>query len=424
MNKELELQKSKRTALLFLVAAAVVFMVTAFLPRSFAVDCVKAVSEAAMVGALADWFAVVALFRKVPIPLISAHTNIIPNNKDRIADNLARFVQEKFLDPASLVELIRKHDPIAKLGAWLAEPANDRILGGYVVRLAAGVLDMAEDARIQRFLKDAFHAMLGKLDLSRSLATVLDALTRDGRHQEVLDDVIDAALLHLRAPENQELIASSIIQWLKREHAAMEKLLPTAWLGEKGADWVTEALNTLLLEVAEDRSHKLRRRLDRMIADFIVRLRDDPSFHERAEEIKRYIRDGEAVNAYLAEIWNGLRSWMRQDLMAEESELHQRVAAMSKWLGEELGRNEGLRESLSRHMEDAARAMAPDFADFLTRHISDTVKKWDTEDMSRQIELNIGKDLQYIRINGTIVGGCIGLLLFLSSHLIGLVRMQ
>eukprot|EP01034_Spumella_vulgaris_P045696 gene45696-56941_t len=304
MNKELELQKSKRTALLFLAAAALVFMVTAFLPRSFAVDCIKAVSEAAMVGALADWFAVAALFRKVPIPLISAHTNIIPNNKDRIADNLARFVQEKFLDPESLVGLIRKHDPIAKLGTWLAEPANDRILGGYVVRLAAGMLDMAEDARIQRFLKDAFHAMLGKLDLSRSLATVLDALTRDGRHQEVLDDVIDAALLHLRAPENQELIASSIIQWLKREHAAMEKLLPTAWLGEKGADWVTEALNTLLLEVAEDRSHKLRRRLDRMIADFIVRLRDDPSFHERAEEIKRYIRDGEAVNAYLAEIWN------------------------------------------------------------------------------------------------------------------------
>ncbi|KQW99810.1 hypothetical protein ASC94_31015 [Massilia sp. Root418] len=424
MNKELELKKSKRTALLFLAAAALVFMVTAFLPRSFAVDCVKAVSEAAMVGALADWFAVVALFRKVPIPLISAHTNIIPNNKDRIAENLARFVQEKFLDPASLVELIRKHDPIAKLGSWLAEPANDRILGTYVVRLAAGVLDMAEDARIQRFLKDAFHAMLGKLDLSRSLATVLDALTRDGRHQEVLDDVIDAALLHLRAPENQELIASSIIQWLKREHGAMEKVLPTAWLGEKGADWVTEALNTLLLEVAEDRSHKLRRRLDRMIAEFIVKLRDDPSFHERAEEIKHYIRDGEAVNAYLAEIWNGLRSWMRQDLMAEESELHQRVAAMSKWLGEELGRNEGLRASLSRHMEDAARAMAPDFADFLTRHISDTVKKWDTEDMSRQIELNIGKDLQYIRINGTIVGGCIGLLLFLSSHLIAMARMQ
>ncbi|SFV17797.1 DUF445 domain-containing protein [Pseudoduganella namucuonensis] len=424
MDKELELKKSKRTALLFLIGAAVVFLVTSFLPRGFAVDCVKAVSEAAMVGALADWFAVVALFRKVPIPLISAHTNIIPNNKDRIADNLALFVQEKFLDPASLVGLIRKHDPVAKLGLWLAEPANDRILGTYVVRFAAGVLDMAEDARIQRFLKDAFHAMLAKIDLAKSLATVLDALTRDGRHQEVLDDVIDQALLHLRAPENQELISSSIVQWLKREHAAMEKVLPTAWLGEKGADWVTEALNTLLMEVAEDRSHKLRRRVDQMIAQFIVNLREDPSFHERAEEIKRYIREGESVNTYLAEIWNGLRSWLRQDLSAENSELHGRVAAMSKWLGEELGRNPELRDSLSRHMEDAANAMAPDFAEFLTRHISDTVKKWDTEDMSRQIELNIGKDLQYIRINGTIVGGCIGLLLFLSSYIIGFVRMQ
>jgi uncharacterized membrane-anchored protein YjiN (DUF445 family) len=422
MDKEQELRKAKRTALMFLLAAAGIFVITAFLPHSLAVDAVKAVAEAAMVGALADWFAVVALFKRVPIPLVSAHTNIIPNNKDRIADNLAQFVREKFLDPASLVDLIRKHDPVGMLGKWLSEPANGHILGAYVVRVTAGMLDMAEDARIRSFLKDAFHAMLDKVDLAHLLAGVLDMLTRDGRHQEVLDDIIEQALLHLEAPANQEVISQSIVQWLKREHTAMEKVLPTTWLGEKGADWVSEALNTLLLQVREDRSHRLRRRLDELIATFIVRLREDEVFQQRATELKAYIRDGDAANAYIGQIWNSVRDWLRNDLASDSSELHARVAAMGRWLGEELARNDELRGSLNAHMEDAARAMAPDFSDFLTRHISDTVKRWDTREMSRQIELNIGKDLQYIRINGTIVGGCIGLLLFASSQVIGLLR--
>ncbi|MRV76719.1 DUF445 family protein [Duganella sp. FT92W] len=422
MDKEQELRKAKRTALMFLLAAAGIFVITAFLPHSLAVDAIKAVAEAAMVGALADWFAVVALFRRVPIPLVSAHTNIIPNNKDRIADNLAQFVREKFLDPASLVDLIRKHDPVGMLGKWLAEPANDRILGAYVVRVTAGMLDMAEDTRIRTFLKNAFHAMLDKIDLAHLLAGVLDVLTRDGRHQEVLDDIIEQALLHLEAPANQEVISQSIVHWLKREHAAMEKVLPTTWLGEKGADWVSEALNTLLVQVREDRSHRLRRRLDELIATFIVRLREDDVFQQRAMELKAYIRDGDVANTYIAQVWNSLRDWLRNDLASDSSELHARVAAMGRWLGDELAHNDELRSSLNAHMEDAARAMAPDFADFLTRHISDTVKRWDTEEMSRQIELNIGKDLQYIRINGTLVGGCIGLLLFASSQVIGLLR--
>lgn len=422
MNKELELKQAKRTALMFLAGAAAIFIVTAFLPHSFAVDCVKAMSEAAMVGALADWFAVVALFRKVPIPLVSAHTNIIPNNKDRIADNLAQFVREKFLDPASLVDLIRKHDPVTQLGNWLAQPANDRILGGYVLRFASGMLDMADDARIQQFLKRAMHALLDKIDLSQSAASVLDALTRNGKHQEVLDDVIRQIALFLGTEENRDVIANGIVHWLKQEHPKMEKMLPTNWVGDKGAEWVSEALNTLLAQIRDDPSHALRRRFDDVIAAFIARLRDDPALREKAEDIKRYIRDGDAVNSYIGGMWTSLRNWLRADLAAEESELHARVAAMGRWLGDELARNPELRRSLNQHMEDAARTMAPDFADFLTRHISDTVKKWDTREMSHQIELNIGKDLQYIRINGTLVGGCIGLLLFLSTQAIALLR--
>src|ERR1700758_4188795 len=138
MDKTTELKKAKRTPLLLLLAAACVFVVTAFLPRGLWVDGIKAVAEAAMVGALADWFAVAALFRRVPIPLVSGHTAIIPRNKHKIADNLAHFVQDKFLDVPSLVGLIRRHDPAQTVTVWLSEPANTARLGDYVVRLTGG----------------------------------------------------------------------------------------------------------------------------------------------------------------------------------------------------------------------------------------------------------------------------------------------
>lgn len=123
-DKALELKRSKRRALWLLLAAVAVFVTTIFLPRGPWIDGVKAVAEAAMVGALADWFAVVALFRRVPIPFVSRHTEIIPQNKDKIADNLAVFVREKFLGPDALAAQIRQHDPAQRLGAWLGEPAN------------------------------------------------------------------------------------------------------------------------------------------------------------------------------------------------------------------------------------------------------------------------------------------------------------
>src|SRR5471032_911355 len=162
MNKTLELKKAKRTPLLLLLAAACIFVVTAFMPRGFWVDGIKAVAEAAMVGALADWFAVAALFRRVPIPIVAAHTAIIPKNKHKIADNLAVFVQDKFLDVPSLVGLIQKHDPAQSITRWLTEPANTARLGDYVVKLTGGILDLTDDVRIHVFLKDALRDEIGR----------------------------------------------------------------------------------------------------------------------------------------------------------------------------------------------------------------------------------------------------------------------
>ncbi|MPW19276.1 DUF445 family protein [Paraburkholderia sp. CNPSo 3157] len=424
MNKVLELKHAKRRATLLLLIATAVFVTTAFMRASLWVDGIKAVAEAAMVGALADWFAVVALFRRVPIPGVATHTAIIPQNKDKIADNLALFVREKFLDESSIVGLIREHDPAQSVTNWLCVDANTQRLGDYVVKLTAGILELLDDARIQRFIKDALDAMLDRIDLSKATGAILDTLTRDGRHQQLLDDGIEHLMALLREPGVRAFIAEQIVDWFKREYPTLEKLMPSEWLGESGANVVAQAVNNMLLRVSEDPEHKLRHKFDEAATRLIVKLKSDPVFLQKGEEIKGYLKDSENLALYVRDLWGQLRDWLRVDLERGDSVLHTKVSAMGQWIGRELANDEALRRSLNQHMEEAARAMAPDFAGYLTRHISDTVKNWDSRDMSEQIELNIGKDLQYIRINGTIVGGCIGLLLYASSQIFAFVRLH
>lgn len=418
MTKEAELTRSKQLALALLAAAAAVFVVTSLLPRGFWVDALRAVSEAAMVGALADWFAVVALFRKVPIPFIQRHTAIIPGNKHRIADNLAGFVEEKFLRPEALAAVILKTDPSTHVAEWLQSPDNRAYLARHLLKLLPEILATADDARIQQLLRDALNAAIGKLDLSRSLGTVLAGLTRDGRHQELLDDGIVALIGVVNRPATRDMIAGQIAAWLKREHATMELMLPTEWISESGAAMIARALQNIMEDIAADRDHKLRLKFDDMVQRFLARLESDPSFAARGEEFKRYLRDGDAFNNYIHGLWGSVRDWIKADIAGGDSRLHDGVLQAAGWLSEELLRHPAMRASLNQHLAGMARTLAPAFASFFTRHISDTVKAWDDRDMSRQIELNIGKDLQFIRVNGTLVGGMIGLLLYLSSQLI------
>ncbi|MBP0590929.1 DUF445 family protein [Paraburkholderia sp. LEh10] len=424
MNKEVELKRAKQRATLLLLIATGVFVATAFMQRGMWVDGVKAIAEAAMVGALADWFAVVALFRRVPIPGVAAHTAIIPQNKHKIADNLALFVREKFLDESSIIGLIRKHDPAHSITNWLCVEANTQRLGDYVLKLTGGVLELLDDARIQTFIKDALDAMLDRIDLSKTTGAILDTLTRDGRHQQLLDEGIEHLMTLLREPGVRAFIAEQIVDWFKREYPTIEKYMPSDWLGERGANIVADTVNNMLLRVSEDPGHKLRQKFDDAAGRLIVKLKSDPAFLQKGEEIKRYLKDSENLALYVKDLWGQLRAWLRVDLQRRDSVLRAKVAAMGQWVGRELAQDEALRRSLNDHMEEAARAMAPDFAGYLTRHISDTVKNWDSREMSEQIELNIGKDLQYIRINGTLVGGCIGLLLYASSQVFALVRLH
>lgn len=416
MTKEAELRRSKMLALAFFAGAALLFVSTLFLPQNWWTGLLRAFSEAAMVGALADWFAVVALFKRVPIPIVSRHTEIIPKNKERIADNLGRFVHEKFLDTESIVRLIQRHNPVQKVADWLVKPANTELLGQHLVRVGAWLLDFIEDSAVQGFIRRAVHAMVNSVDLSKSAGTILESLTRDGRHQELLNEGITQLARLLDNADTQATISQGIVDWLKEDYAFIESMLPSELIGRKGAGLAVRLASGILNKVAADPKHPLRQRFDVFTQEFIERLKADPAFAARADEIKAYLLGDETLNGYLATLWGDLKSWVKKDLHSEDSSLRRRLVATGAWVGKVLAEDPQLRASLSENLESAARGVAPEFAGFLTRHIADTVKQWDDREMSEQIELNIGKDLQYIRINGTIVGGLIGVTLYLLSQ--------
>lgn len=409
------LRRAKRQALALLLVVTAVFVATSLVERGLLLNCIKAMAEAAMVGALADWFAVVALFRR-PLGLPIPHTAVIARNQERIGRNLGSFVRDKFLDVPSLVALIRRHDPAERLSQWLLAPGNAALLGQQAVRLASAALETVQDAQVERFIQKAVRTLIGQLDLSRALAAVLGTLTHNGRHQALLEEVLHKLVEWLQNPETREWVAQTIVAWLKKDHPRTEKLLPTDWLGDKGSAMLARALETLMSEVAANPQHTLRAQFDGALQRFVERLRHDPEWLRKGEEIRTYLQTDPTVGEYAKTLWMDLRAALQRDLADADSVLARQVVKLGVWLGESLAADPALRQSFNTRMEGWVQGLAPDVSQFVAQHIQDTVQRWDAEQMSALIELNIGKDLQYIRINGTVVGGLIGLVLFGLSH--------
>lgn len=410
------LARAKWQATGLFIAVVVVFALTYAFPQNLWVECARAMAEAAMVGALADWFAVSALFRRIPLPYLARHTNIIARNKDRIGENLSVFVRDRFLDAPSLVGMIRRHDPADLLAQWLTSPANAGLLGKQVARLISTALDTIEDEKIQELLNRAARALIGHLDISRGMAAALGALTHERRHQVLLDDLLVRLGSLLQSTDTRNFIAGTLVNWIKREHPLKQKVLPTDWLGGKGASAISHAVETLLVEVARDPNHQLRDTLDTAIARLIERMQNDPDWERRGEEIRSYLQNDEALGSYVHDIWAELRRKLREDLQDEHSALARNVSQMGQWLGMSLAGDAALRHRLNVRLELWAAQWAPDVAQSVAEHIRATVQRWDAQEMAELVEQHIGSDLQYIRINGTIVGGLIGLVLFVISH--------
>jgi uncharacterized membrane-anchored protein YjiN (DUF445 family) len=393
-----------------LVAMTMVFVIaTIYRDAHPAIPYVRAFAEAAMIGAIADWFAVVALFRHplgIPIP----HTAVIPRNKDRIGDGLARFVQEHFLAPEVVAERLAAADLAGALARWMAREGEAQRIADRLVRYLPTLFDALDDADVRRLVHRAVSNRLEKLELAPFAADVLELLTAGRRHQQLVDLVTRKAahLLAQYEPHIREKVAEN-----------------TAWLwkmlrvDERVSDKLLDVSRKTLSEVAEDPDHALRGRVEEMLAELVRDLREAPAYRETGERLKRTLLEHPAVGEYLHAVWVDIRADIAADARRPDSRLRQQLGELARGIGEAVLADDAVRRKLNLLFRAAALDILTAQRDEIGRLISDTVRRWDSATFSGRIEAAVGRDLQYIRINGTLIGGLAGLAIFVVSKLIG-----
>jgi uncharacterized membrane-anchored protein YjiN (DUF445 family) len=382
----------KRVALGLLCAAALLYALASALHGQHpAWGYVAAFAEAAMVGAIADWFAVVALFRH-PLGLPIPHTAIIPSNKDRIGAKLAGFICNNFLSTAQVLAKLRQFDAAGRLADWLARPASGEKLGEWGVA-AAG---------------------LEKIDLSRLMGQALDALTAGGRHQALLDDVLQQVAGLLEGEEVQSHITEAIAREIKTlRYVGLDQV--AAKLATRK---IVAAVARTVAELAAEPDHPMRKRFDHFVDDFVVRLKLDPEFQQRGEQIRAELMAHPALGDYLHGIWGELLAWLHDDLGRGDSSIGRRIASMAGALGQRLQADEAIRHWINEQIEAAAPLAIERYREDIRRYIEERVGEWNASEMTDELERHIGRDLQFIRINGTLVGGLVGLLIHTVTQLL------
>lgn len=405
-----ELRRQKlRTMRLFalgLLAAAGCLLALAHALRALhpAWGYVAAFAEAAMVGAIADWFAVVALFRH-PLGLPIWHTAIIPNSKDAIGRNLGAFVENHFITEEAISGRIRQADPTARIGAWLIDPANAATLGRSAATAARHLLESLDHEQIRDAVRAAASRRLEELDLSGTAGQLVDRLMQDGRHQALLDALLDGGGGYLGDPDKLPTITQFLIDSLGIENSMM-KMAINAY-----APRSITALGQKLDEVRRDPAHRFRRVFDGWIEEFALRLKADPQWAEKIRRHQVELVQDTQVQQLLSGLWDGLRERLLHDLGQEQPALLRQIQAGIEKLGRTLVEERGLRDWINRSIESGSAALIRQHRGEAGRFIEQQLAKWTREEMTQRIELAIGRDLQFIRINGTIVGGLVGVLI-------------
>jgi uncharacterized membrane-anchored protein YjiN (DUF445 family) len=410
-DRKAALIRMKRLALALLAFAAVLYVGgTVLAPRvpewAGALGYVVAFAEAAMVGAIADWFAVVALFRH-PLGLPIPHTAIIPNNKTRIGANLAGFICNNFLSTEQVLAKLRSVDPAGRLAAWLTQPANAQAVGRHLVTAVRYGLGALDDDRVRQFIRRTAMTGLQRIDIARLAGQLLDVLTARKRHQALLDEVLAqvAKLLDNDEVRNHitELIAGEV------------KLLRYVGLDAVAAKMATRkivaTIGRAIGEMGEDAGHPLRLRFDAFMVEFVDRLKDDPEFREKGEAIKAELMGHPALGDYLHGLWTQMLAWLHDDLEQDESSIRRRITEAAATLGEKLRQDAAMQSWINAQLVAAAPALIDRYREDIRLYIVARVDAWNTEAMTDELERNIGRDLQFIRINGTLVGGLAGLVI-------------
>jgi len=402
----------KRLALGLLLGAALLYVLATWqMPRHAAWGYVAAFAEAAMVGAIADWFAVVALFRR-PLGLPIPHTAIIPENKDRIGENLANFLCQHFLATDQVLARVREFDAAGRVAAWLSVPGNAERVGERLVavaRWAAGALD---DERVRQFVAELAASGLRQVDVTRLSGQVLEAMTQDRRHQELLDGV----LLQLARLLGEEAVQDTITEAIAREIKALKYVGLDQMAARMATRKVVVIIARTIIDMADDPQHNLRLRFDELVGGFVQRLKDDPATHQRGERLKAEVLDNPALGAYVNQLWTQLLSWLQADMDQPDSSIRRRITQAAQTLGERLAGDEAVRGWINGELQAVAPQLIERYREDIRCYIVARVRAWDAKEMAGELERHIGRDLQFIRINGTLVGGLVGLVIHALTH--------
>jgi uncharacterized membrane-anchored protein YjiN (DUF445 family) len=399
------LRRMKAVALLLLLTAAAVFVVTTRNGGDGWVGYVRAFAEAAMIGALADWFAVTALFRYplgIPIP----HTAIIPHRKDQIGRSLGEFVEGNFLTHEVLAERLAQARVGERLGTWLSRPANAARAGEAVADLLKGTLEVLDDKQVQEGLEKVVRARIDATPAAPLVGRIVAVSVEGGHHQRLLD----AVLVGLRGflDDNR----ATFRQRLEQESPW--------WVPEPIDDRIFKKIYTaverFMDEVAADQNHEVRRTIDQRVTRFAERLQHDPTLLAKGEELKRELLEHPEVRAWLESLWLSLKAGMVAAADDPRSELRVRLLAGLQHLGARLASEPELRQKFDGWVERAVGYLVEHYRSEVSDLIATTVERWDADTTSRKVELQVGRDLQFIRINGTIVGGLAGLMLHFVSE--------
>ncbi len=387
---------------LLLVMAATYLTARFYEPLHPAVGFVKAFAEAAMVGGMADWFAVTALFRHplgIPIP----HTAIIPHNKDRIGDTLAVFLRDNFLTPKVVARRMGQIDLAGATGRFIVD-APDR--GGRLKegasRLAADMLGALDPERLGGMVKGAISNRIAELDLAPLLGQALAAAISEGRHRPIIDGIVRWAAKTLEA--NDDMIRDVV-------HERAGSVMRWTGLDETLANKIIEGLGKMLSEMADDPEHRLRAKAEEGLAHLAIDLQDDPKMQARVAELRDEIMRNPAMRRWLDGLWESARAAMLRAARDPDKVLAGKFGDALRQLGETLQADPDLRATINRFARRTAVGVTASYGDQIVKLVSDTVRGWDAQTITDRVEGAVGRDLQYIRINGTVVGGLVGLTL-------------
>lgn len=397
-------RRMRATATAMLVFMAGVFLFSRqYLDLHPAWGYVHAFAEAAMVGGLADWFAVTALFRHplgVPIP----HTAIIPENKDRIADTMAQFLRENFLTPAVVARRMRAMNLARAVGDFLVKPASGAAgaqsrIGAGAAELFAGVLESLDPERLGGQVRAGLKHQLEKLEVAPLLGQMLGAAIADKRHLPLIDGIVRWAGLTLE--DNEEMVRAMI-------HERANALLRWTGLDERLANSVLDGLYRLLAEVLVDPNHPLRGKIEEGLEKVAHDLVHDPETREKVERMKRELLDNPAVAQWWQGVWERMRTGLIGMARDPDSTLDGWLGSTLAELGAALRDDPRLQMQVNRFARRTAVGVATRYGGQIVQLVSETVRRWDARTITDRLESAVGRDLQFIRINGTLVGGLVG----------------